>query len=103
MTTEQDLSKSNRLRNHDPQDFISAWNNAESEEERSAVRQRLKLIDSGRWYDVLDDAHKHFAHADLGARRHLEGMYGQTFRSWIGVFGLVEDLNTFEEYTGVHR
>lgn len=97
------ISKSNRLRNHHPEPFISAYRNADSEEVRGALRQKLKRIDSGRWYDLLEDAHIHLAHADLDARDHLDGLYTESFRQWVAAYGMVEDLNTFSEFTGVEK
>lgn len=97
------LSASNRLRNHTANDFVEAYNNAENNEERGEVRSKLKRIDSGRWYSLLDEAHSHLSHTDLAARDHISDLYSHNFLVWVGVFGLVEDLNTFEDVTGVER
>jgi hypothetical protein len=103
MTENPELFGGNRLSNYSHHDFIKAYNVAESNEERSQVREKLKRIDSGRWYDVLDEAHDHYARADLEGREHLQGLHSEAFLRWIGVFGLVEDLNTFSDVTGVER
>lgn len=97
------LPHPNRLRDHTASDFVDAYNNAETHDEQVEIRKKLKQLDGGRWYDVLDEAHKHFAAADLDGRRYLVGMYSDSFLQWIGVLGLVEDLNTFEDVTGVTR
>lgn len=97
------LPTSNRLENHTASAFVEAYNQAESNEERGEIRGKLKKIDSGRWYGVLDEAHEHLAHTDFDARDHVSDLYSHNFLVWIGVFGLVEDLNTFEDVTGVER
>lgn len=97
------LTTSNRLRDHHPEPFISAYKNAESEDERAELRSKLKRIDSGRWYDVLADAHTHLAHCDYDARMHMDEIYSQTFRQWVAAYGMVEDLNTFSKFTGIEK
>lgn len=103
MNQPETLPASNRLENHTAADFVEAYNSAESHEERAAVREKLKKIDSGRWYDLLDEAHKHFGHTDHDARKHVSELHSHRFLVWVGVLGLVEDLNTFEDVTGVER
>ena len=101
MNAPDPLSASNRLSNHTASDFVEAYDRAESHEEREQVRKKLKRIDSGRWYDVLDEAHNHLAHTDLKAREHISDLYSHNFLVWVGVFGMVEHLNTFEDVTGI--
>jgi len=103
MNEPEPISTSNRLENHTAADFVEAYNESESNEERGEIRSKLKRIDSGRWYDVLDEAHSHLARTDHSARDHVSDLYSHKFLVWVGVFGLVEDLNTFEDVTGVER
>lgn len=96
------ISNSNRLRDHHPEPFISAYREADLDEQ-AALREKLKQIDSGRLYDVLDDVHNHIAHADIKSRKELEDLYTEEFKYWIAAFGMVEDLNTFPDFTGVEK
>lgn len=102
-SNESRFPRSSRLGNYTPSMFTEAYNEASSNDERGTVRSELKQIDSGRWYDVLDEAHSHLARTDLEARANMAEMYSDQFLAWIGVFGLVEDLNTFSDLTGVER
>lgn len=95
-----DLSVSNRLNDHQPQDFIDLYHDTQNS---AAIRGKLKDIDSGRWYDILDAAHRHLSHSDIRAVDSLDELYGSEFKTWIGVYGLAEDLNTFAKTTGVTR
>lgn len=103
MNEPDSLPASNRLENHTASAFVEAYNEAESNEERSEIRGKLKEINSGRWYDLLDEAHTHLSHTDFDARENVSNLHSHNFLVWIGVFGLVEDLNTFEDVTGVER
>lgn len=103
MKEPKSLPASNRLGNHTASAFVEAYNQAESNEERGEIRDKLKKIDSGRWYDTLNEVYNHFARADLDGREQLVGFHSEALLRWIGVFGLVENLNTFEDVTGVER
>jgi hypothetical protein len=92
-----------RLNNQTATAFATAYNQATSSRERADIRSEMRSIDSGRWYDVVSAAHTHLAHTDQESRRHVATMYGHQFLVWIGVYGLVEDLNTFDAVTGVER
>lgn len=94
------LPASNRLNDHQPQDFIDLYHETQ---DSVTIRGKLKAIDSGRWYDILDAAHRHFSHSDVRATNNLDELYGAEFKQWIGVYGLAEDLNTFAQTTGVTR
>lgn len=91
------------LYNTSPEAFEEAWRDAESHEEQADVREALKRMDGGRWYDVLDNAHLHLAHTDSNSRAATEAVHGDDFLAWVGIFGLVEDLNTFSDVTGIER
>lgn len=103
MENKNNLKNSNRLEDHDPKDFITAYHQANNLDEFAKIRSKLKSIDSGRWYKILEAAHTHLIHSDIQAISNLKVIYKQDFKTWIGVYWLVEDLHTVEEFTGVFR
>jgi len=89
------------LQDTSPDEIEAMYRNADNEDERAEARLALKRINSGRFEDLLNNAHRSVAHADSASRKALEKIHGEEFLTWIGVFGLIEGLDTFEDLTGV--
>jgi hypothetical protein len=83
--------------NFDPQEFIDAYEQADSDERRGEIRLLLRRLDSGRFHEFLDEAHKVLSKSDLERRRSFKEQYSDHLLLWIKAFGTVEDLNTFPE------
>lgn len=97
------LPNSNLAKNHDPAMFAELYAAAETNGERTEIRNKLKRLDSGRLYEFLEKAHIHIANGDLESRTYYAEIYGEELLRWVGAYGMVEDLNTFPKITGVER
>lgn len=89
--------RSHALRNFNPREFVEAYEQIESNEELTELREALQRIDGGRWYDALDEMHKVFAAKDLEGRREFADDHPELMR-WLQVFGMVEELNQFQNW-----
>lgn len=97
MTTLEDIQGRARVRTaYLPQEFREAYENAESLEEQGEIRELLRSIDDGRFYEMLDAAHRVLARSDGKRRSEFVENYSDHLILWIKAFGEVEDLNTFE-------
>jgi hypothetical protein len=78
-------------RNYDPAMFM-AHMDVDGAGAKPAVRKALNRLDSGRFVNVLDAGHRHFARADLAGRDDAAELYGPTFLRWLAVYGRSQDL-----------
>lgn len=78
-----------------PREFIAAMQSADSPEREAAIREQFRKLDSGRFYDFLDEAHNVLAKSDLDRREHFTAQYSEHLILWIKAFGHVEHLSTF--------
>lgn len=83
--------------NYEPHEIAQAYREAEDLEEEGEVRELLKSIDGGRFYEFLDSAHNVLARSDLKRRREFVDNYSDHLIRWIKAFGEVEDLSTFPD------
>lgn len=83
--------------NFTPEEIADAYRNAENAHERGEVRELLRSIDDGRFYEMLDASHNVLARSDLKRREHFVENHNEHLIKWIQVFGLVEDLNRFQD------
>ena len=98
MTTLEDLRRRPHARDqYEPAEFIEAYCHADSESERSEIREIFRQIDGGRFYEMLDEAHNVLARSDLKRREHWKENVGVWMTQWVIAFGYVEDLNTFPD------
>jgi hypothetical protein len=96
-TTAFDLAgRPHSWRHYEPEDFIEANRNDPTVE----VRKELQIVESGRFYDMLEAGHKFFRALDPDERRDF-AQANPDLIAWIGVYAHLNHLNTFEEYTGI--
>jgi len=98
MTTLEDLRGRPRTRDeYEPAEFIEAYCHADSESERSEIRDIFRAIEDGRFAKMLNEAHNVLARSDLKRREHWKENVGVWLSQWVVAFGYVEDLNTFPD------
>lgn len=95
MNVQEMRRRGNARTNYDPEEFIEAFESAESLKERDELREVLGRIDGGRFYEFLDSAHNVLAHSDLKRRDAFVENYSDHLILWIKAFGAAEDLTTF--------
>lgn len=91
------LSRGHSSRNYTAAEFREAYEAADSENGRAEVRAAFRRLDSGRFYTMLDETHNVIAHLDLEGRRHFAENAGPWLLRWVSTFGLIENLNQFED------
>lgn len=106
MTSLADLrTRGHSLRNYDPDEFYELYAEAVESEDYEKIRTLrgvLKFIESERFYPMLAATHKMFGALDPDERRSwADG--NPELMEWTGVYGLVEDLTGFPEYTSADR
>lgn len=91
-----ELGERSRIRtNYEPEEFINAYENAESLEERDQILEVFRSIDDGRFAKMLNECHNVLAHSDLDRREAFVENHSDHLIKWIKAFGTVENLNTF--------
>lgn len=93
------------LRNFDPAEFYEKYDEAEQEKDYDKVRElrkALKRVESGRFYPVLEANHKMFAALDPDEKE-AWAEANPVMMEWTGVYGLVEDLTGFPEYSSAEK
>ena len=70
----------------------------ERPEELGDLREALKRIDDGRWYDALDELHNVFGHYDLKGRRRFSEAHPEMMK-WITVWGMCEDMARYRSWS----
>lgn len=97
------MARPKHIRDADHESFIDRYLSADTHDERVAVRNDLKMLEGGRFYEMLEAAHKMFCYDMNRPDREAFAEANRNLARWMGVYALVEDLNTFPEYTGVER
>jgi hypothetical protein len=87
----------NRSGNYDPREFIDAYEQAETNEERAAIRNKLKRLDSGRLYDAMSELHTWIVRFDLEQKR-ANAHYISSIMPWVRAYAVVEDQNPMIDY-----
>lgn len=88
------MRRGHSFTNFSPEEFREAYNEADTQQERAEVRETLRRIDDGRFYDSLEALHKQVAHYDT--KRFDEFCsHNEWLIEWVSVYGLCEDLSTF--------
>lgn len=96
-TTTHDLAlRAHSWRNYDPEEFIEAA----KADGKTKAREELRVVESGRFYDFLKAGHKFFAPLDPDEREEW-ARQNPDMMEWIGVWGFLEDLHAFPEYSGI--
>lgn len=85
---------------YDPDVFRVAYRQA-STEDRERLRRHLRQIDSGRFHDYLDEAHRLISRSDRRRRAHAKEHFSEWTLRWVATWGLVEDLDTIPNVTGI--
>lgn len=78
-----------------PEEWIEAFENAESEERRGKLRLHFRRLDSGRFYEMLDSTHEVLAHSDTYRMSHFKDYYSDRLIKWVIAFGYAENLSKF--------
>lgn len=91
------MSRGHNSRNYTAAEFREAFESADSMKGREKVRAAFRKLDGGRFYDMLDETHNVIAHLDLEGRRDFKENASPWLLGWVSTFGLVEDLNQFED------
>lgn len=90
-------------RNYNPHEFIEysldEEGNLDFEKQREA-RNVLKRMEGGRWHPMLDKASIMFAALDPDEKE-MWADRNPGIMVWVGVLGFLEDLNTYEKYSGI--
>lgn len=98
-TTARDLTmRGHSWRNYDPEEFLEAADM----DGKVRAREELRAVESGRFYEFLKAGHKFFAPLDPDERREWAERNPDVM-DWIGVWGYLEDLTTFPEYTDIDQ
>lgn len=96
-TTARDLTmRSHSWRNYEPEEFIEA---AKADGKVNA-REELRTVEGGRFYPLLEAGHKFFTPLDPDERREW-AKRNPDMMEWIAVWGYLEDLNYFPDYSGI--
>lgn len=82
---------------YEPEELIEAYRNADDDHGRGEVRELLRSLDDGRFYEMLDATHNVLARSDLTRRDEFVENYSDHLIRWVKAFGEIEDLNTFPE------
>jgi len=72
-------------------------------EQKQYTRKQVRQMDSERFGKVLKNAHMHLSHADNPTKAKVQDLYTDDMLRWIGVYGLIEELNTFPKITGIEK
>lgn len=86
-----------------PDDFIMMWINADSHEDRKTCRKQLKELEGGRFRDMLESMYDMFCYGMTAESRQNFAVNNKNMVRWMGVYALLEDMNTFPEYTDIQR
>lgn len=76
------------------------WIERAEEEGRREQMLLLREVESGRFHEMLEEGHKFFSNLDPDERRKFSENHPH-FVKWLGVFGYLEEIPTFEEYSGI--
>lgn len=90
-------------RNYTPKEFIEYSLDEEGkldDEKQTEARMVLRRMEGGRFHPMLDKISLMFSHLDPDEKKMFASRNPGIMR-WVGVFGFLEDLNTFENYTNV--
>jgi hypothetical protein len=85
---------------YDPDVFRIAYVQADTEG-RERLRRHLRLIDSGRFDDFLDEAHRLISRSDRRRRKHAKRSFSRWTLRWVATWAIVEDLDPVPNVTGV--
>jgi len=86
---------------YDPDVFRVAYVQADRDG-RERLRRHLRHIDSGRFYDFLDETQRLISRSDRRRRRHAKRSFSQWTLRWVATWAIVEDLDPVPNVTGVY-
>lgn len=90
-------------RNYKPKDFIEyaiGDDNGLDEEKYVEARMVLRRMEGRRFHPMLDKISMMFSRLDPDEKK-MFARKNPGLTKWIGVYGFLEELNTYEEYTGI--
>jgi len=85
---------------YDPDVYRIAYVQADTDD-RERLRRHLRQIDSGRFYDFLDEAHRLISRSDRRRRDHAARAFSVWTLRWVATWAIVEDLDPVPNVTGV--
>lgn len=91
-------------RNYNPEDFIEYSLDEDGrldEEKYTEARMVLRRMEGGRFHPMLDKISQVFSRLDRDEKDMFARRNPGELMEWVGVLGFLEELNTYEEYTGV--
>lgn len=97
-TTNDLLRRTHSWRNYDPEEFVEAAR----VDGKVNARQELKAVEGGRFYPFLKAGHKFFRALDPDEMQSWANQNPEMMK-WIGVYGYLEDLITWPQYTGIEQ
>lgn len=100
---EHDLTdRTHSYRNYRPQDFVEypIEDGKFIADKYIDARKVFRRMESGRFHDMMDKTSRFFASLDPDEKR-MWANRNPDMMEWIGTFGYIEELNTFEEYSNI--
>lgn len=92
------------IRNYDPIEFFVYCIDGDKElirENYEGAQYTLReVIEDGRFYDMLENAHFFFSYLDDDEKEDWK-RENPTLVKWLGVFGFLEVRDTFEKFTSI--
>lgn len=89
--------RSHSLRNFEAEEFIQAWNMAETEGERQQVRAAMDFIEAGRFSDMLRQTFSMMVHLDLDELEQFAEDNPWLIR-WVQVWATIEEVRRFDDF-----
>jgi len=91
---------------HEPRDWFhpgvyrTAYIQADRED-RDRLRRHLSEIDSGRFWDWLDETQRLISRSDRRRRNHARNVFSDWTLQWVATWAIIEDLDPVPNVTGV--
>lgn len=92
------IRRGHSIRNFDPEEFRDLVDEYEHiPEGKAEARKALKFVESGRFYPMLQAAHKFFRHLDPDEQRDF-ARRNPGLIEWVNLYGYLEDLIQWKKY-----
>lgn len=85
-------------RHYEPEEFVVAAKNSGKVE----ARQEFRAVEAGRFAPFVEAGHKFFRALDPD-ERDAWASRNPDMMEWIGAWGFLMNLNTFEEWSGIEQ
>ena len=87
-------------RNFEPEQYVDEWQAARPEDEAVIREEVMNFVEGGRFGPMLKTTYDFFTALDPDERYEWANK-NQDMAKWIGVYAMVQHLNTHEKYTGI--